>query len=134
MSRIVIALLTAALLLLAGCTGQRGDANKATGADNVVTEPVSNTNSRDFSITARQWQFDPDTIRVKQGDIVSLEITSIDVEHGFSIDEYDVSVKLQPGRTASVSFRADKTGTFRFYCSVFCGAGHQAMEGKLVVE
>jgi cytochrome c oxidase subunit 2 len=89
---------------------------------------------KEFDMTAKQWEFDPPTITVSQGDLVRLNISSIDVSHGFAIPEFGVNQRLEPNNTATVEFSADKKGTFRFFCSVICGAGHSDMSGTLVVE
>lgn len=87
-----------------------------------------------IAVSAKQWEFSPATITVKKGTKVTLNITSSDVAHGFDLSAFNVSANLEPGKTASVTFMADKTGTFPFFCSVFCGSGHGGMQGKLVVE
>lgn len=89
---------------------------------------------KEFLIIAKQWSFVPDTITVSKGDTVRLKITSVDVTHGFALPDFDVSVNLQPGEEEVIEFVADKEGTFRFYCSVFCGSGHSSMDGNLVVQ
>ena len=53
----------------------------------------------------------------------------MDITHGFAIDEYNVRVYIPPGETVTVSFVADKLGTFTYYCNVFCGVGHPNMHG-----
>lgn len=89
---------------------------------------------KEFTLTAKQWSFDPEEIRVKQGDKVRLKISSVDVEHGFFLPDFDVNVKLMPGKEKTVEFTADKKGEFTFFCNVLCGTGHSDMNGKLVVE
>ena len=89
---------------------------------------------KDFTITARQWQFDPSTITVQQGDMVKLSIQSMDVTHGFSLSAFGINEQLSPGKTVNIEFVADKKGTFPFACSVVCGSGHTGMRGTLVVE
>ena len=39
-----------------------------------------------------------------------------------------------PGQIARVSARFDKPGTYPFFCHEYCGLGHHAMFGKVVVE
>lgn len=95
-------------------------------------QPQPQTQS--FSLTAKQWVFEPETIRVKQGDTVRLSIQSIDVSHGFALPDFGINATLEPGKTETVEFVADKKGVFRFVCSVFCGAGHGDMQGTLIVE
>ena len=70
---------------------------------------------------------------VKKGDKVRLLVTSLDVPHGLSIPEYGINERLDPGKTVTVEFTADKTGSFTAFCSVFCGAGHSKMGGQIVV-
>ncbi|MFB6197307.1 MAG: cupredoxin domain-containing protein, partial [Halobacteriaceae archaeon] len=60
--------------------------------------------------------------------------TSKDVTHGFGIPALEVNKRLPPGKTVTVEFTADQTGTFRFLCTVVCGRGHGSMTGKLIVK
>lgn len=89
---------------------------------------------KEISMTAKQWEFIPGTITVNKGDRVKLQITSTDVTHGISLPAFGVNKRLPPGRTVEVEFTADRTGTFSFACSVYCGAGHGGMKGKLIVK
>lgn len=89
---------------------------------------------REFTMTAQRFSFNPSTITVNKGDTVKISITSTDVTHGFAISEFGINVQLLPGKTEIIEFIADKTGTFRFFCSVPCGSGHGRMSGQLVVE
>ncbi|OGH64138.1 MAG: hypothetical protein A2821_02530 [Candidatus Magasanikbacteria bacterium RIFCSPHIGHO2_01_FULL_41_23] len=89
---------------------------------------------KSFTLTAKNWEFSPSTISVKKGDTVKLTITSTDVEHGFALPEFNVNKKFKAGETVNVEFVADKSGSFPFTCSVFCGSGHKSMKGTLVVE
>jgi hypothetical protein len=74
-------------------------------------------------------------LRVKQGEFITLRLSSMDVVHGFSIPEYNISEIINPGETIVVEFSADRTGEFEFYCTArSCGPGHIDMRGKLVVE
>lgn len=88
----------------------------------------------EIDMIARQWDFEPATIRVKEGDRVKLNIKNIDVPHGIAIFEFDVNQRLPPGKTTTVEFTADKKGEHTFFCSVQCGTGHTGMRGKLIVE
>ncbi|MAE43288.1 hypothetical protein CMO93_05935 [Candidatus Woesearchaeota archaeon] len=98
----------------------------------VVVE--ANSQVKEFDMTAKQWEFIPSTITVNEGDTVKLNINNIDVTHGFRIAEFGVSERLSPGKTTTVEFTADKVGEYTFFCSVPCGSGHGAMNGKLIVE
>jgi cytochrome c oxidase subunit 2 len=87
-----------------------------------------------INVKARDWAFDPATITVKKGVPVTIVVTSEDVAHGFAILDFNVNLHVDAGQTAQVTFTPDKAGTFTFFCSVFCGQGHKAMKGTLVVE
>lgn len=86
-----------------------------------------------FRIEASQFQYTPETLQVHPGDHVTIDLVSTDVVHGLYIDGYDLNVTADPGQTASLSFVADRAGSFRFRCSVTCGALHPFMIGKLEV-
>ena len=75
-------------------------------------------------------------IEVSKGDQVVIKLRSADVTHGFSLKAFGIYMPkgIQPGRTVFVSFTADKVGTFKFMCNVFCGDIHQHMEGTLIVR
>ncbi len=82
--------------------------------------------------------FAPDVIRVNKGDTVIVHVTNTeqtrDELHGFAIDDYDINVVIDPGETKTVTFTADKSGVFAFYCTNFCSALHQEMQGYMLVK
>ena len=89
-------------------------------------------------MTAVRSHLTPDTIRVKEGDVVHFHITNVeqakDATHGFAIDAYNVNLSLEPGKHSDVTFVADRPGVFPFYCTEFCSALHLEMAGYLIVE
>ena len=95
--------------------------------------PVSAPQEKTFRIDARQFAYSPSELKVNRGDQVTIELVSNDVVHGLYVDAYNVFVIADPGQTATLSFVADKAGTFRFRCNVTCGAMHPFMIGKLTV-
>jgi heme/copper-type cytochrome/quinol oxidase subunit 2 len=88
---------------------------------------------RHFRIEASSFQYTPEAIHVNPGDHVTIDLVATDVVHGLYIDGYDLNVTADPGQTATLSFVADQSGSFRFRCSVTCGALHPFMIGKLNV-
>ncbi len=96
---------------------------------NIRTEPKTVI----IPIRAESFAFDPGVIHVNRGDQVVFELTSMDVVHGIHLDTYDISVLSDPGQTATLSFIADRSGSFNIRCSVTCGALHPFMIGKLKV-
>ncbi len=93
------------------------------------TAPVE----REFRIEASQYAYNPGEIAVNPGDTVTIRLVSTDVVHGIYVDGYGVSVKADPGQAATLTFVADKPGSFRLRCDVACGAMHPFMIGKLHV-
>ena len=88
---------------------------------------------RTFRIEAGQFAYSPYELKVNPGDTVNIQLVSTDVVHGLYMDGYDISIQADPGQTKTLSFVADKPGSFRFRCNVTCGAMHPFMIGKLNV-
>ena len=105
-----------------------------TQEQNPATQPETASDTVEMDVTAKQFEFVPSTIKVKQGQKVILHIKSLDVTHGFALPDYKINAYLEPGKEVTVEFVADKKGTFTFFCSVPCGSGHRSMKGTLVVE
>ncbi len=87
-----------------------------------------------FDLNARAFAFEPATVQVQRGDTVTIHLESLDAAHGLFIDGYDVNIQAEPGKSAEITFVADKEGKFKFRCSVTCGALHPFMIGELNVE
>jgi len=105
-----------------------------TSSSSLQTEPSSTPQLKEFSITAKQWEFSPSTITVNKGDTVRITIKSIDVSHGFHLPDFNINQQINPGKPVMVEFIADKTGNFPFSCSILCGKGHKGMTGELIVK
>lgn len=88
---------------------------------------------RTFVIDARQYAYSPSELKVNAGDTVTIQLVSTDVVHGLYVDDYNISVEADPGQSATLTFIADKSGSFRFRCNLTCGAMHPFMIGKLTV-
>ena len=97
------------------------------------TPTTRTVRTRTIRIEAAQFQYAPAVVSVNRGERVTLEVVATDVVHGLYLDGYDLQVTADPGQTARLTFVADRPGTFRFRCSVSCGALHPFMIGKLRV-
>lgn len=87
-----------------------------------------------FTVLGSNFEYDIKEMRVKQGDKVTITFRSAGGFHDWVIDEFDAATsQVQTDGETSVTFIADKTGTFEYYCSV---GNHRAngMVGKLIVE
>jgi nitrous-oxide reductase len=80
----------------------------------------------------------PTAIEVNEGDVVTVAITNIeqttDELHGFGLLDYNVNVVVDPGETKTFTFTASHKGVFPYYCTNFCSALHQEMQGYLIVK
>jgi len=80
----------------------------------------------------------PASVEVKQGDTVTFALTNIeqttDELHGFGLLDYNTNLVLDPGETKTVTIKVDKPGVFPYYCTNFCSALHQEMQGYLIVK
>ena len=87
-----------------------------------------------IDVTASQFKFEPATISVVEGDTVRLRLRSADRTHGIGIKAFRVKALIpKVGEAVIVEFVADRAGTFDITCSEYCGTGHRAMKGKLIV-
>ncbi len=95
---------------------------------------ASTPQARRIEINARQFAYEPAMLSVQRGDTITFHLESLDATHGLFVDGYDVNIQAEPGKSAEVTFVADKEGTFKFRCSVSCGTLHPFMIGELDVE
>jgi cytochrome c oxidase subunit II len=85
-------------------------------------------------MTVKKFEYSVKEIHAKKGVPVTIEITSEDRLHGFSIPDFGVRGDVKKGKTTKIAFTPDKTGTFDYLCDIFCGDGHGDVTGKLIVE
>jgi cytochrome c oxidase subunit 2 len=80
------------------------------------------------------WAFDPAAITIPAGSEVTFKVTSRDVTHGLYIEGTDLNAMILPGQITTLKHKFNTPGTYQFYCDEYCGASHQAMMGKIIVE
>lgn len=84
----------------------------------------------------RAWSWTPGTgtpITLPAGSHVTFYVTSADVLHGFEVQGTSINLTAIPGVVGHVNYTFDKPGTYYIICNEYCGAGHQAMLGKIVI-
>jgi len=95
-------------------------------------------NNVTVKMIAVRSSFEPNKIEVNQGDKVTIHLTNIeqttDELHGLGLAEYNINVVVDPGETKTIEFVAAKPGVFPYYCTNFCSALHQEMQGYLLVK
>lgn len=91
-------------------------------------------------MTSVRSHFSPDNIEgVKLGDEVYFHVTNLeqdwDVPHGFAVKgANNAELLIMPGETSTLKWVPDRTGIFPMYCTDFCSALHQEMQGYVRVS
>jgi plastocyanin len=109
------------------------DAMKGESASGAAME--EDGDEKIFTVTASPFKFDPAEIRVKKGDEVKIIFKNAGGMHDWVVDEFEGAhtKQIKSGETDTITFVADKAGTFEYYCSV--GNHRQmGMKGDLIVE
>jgi cytochrome c oxidase subunit 2 len=109
--------------------GAAGAALLAGSAVSVLAQPAE----RVIPVVARKFVFIPSEISVRKGEAVVLELTAPEVAMGFFAPALGLRALIVPGETARVHWTPDRAGRFDFLCDVFCGDGHEGMQGHLLV-
>lgn len=98
--------------------------------------------SLEVTVIGRQWlwQFKYNNgkttlneLYIPEGRPIKLVMTSEDVLHSFFVPQFRVKQDLVGGMYTYLWFTPTKTGTYDLYCTEYCGTGHSAMLGKVIV-
>jgi cytochrome c oxidase subunit 2 len=87
-----------------------------------------------IAVSAMKFEFLPETINLKKGEPVILELSSLDRTHGFKVPDLGLRADVLADTTVRVRVVPEKVGRFTFACDNFCGDGHEDMEGVIVVS
>ncbi len=99
-----------------------------------AVSPDATPGEASFTVLWSNYEYDIKEMRVKEGDTVTITFRSVGGFHDWVVDEFDAATEqVQTDGETSVTFIADKKGTFEYYCSV---GQHRAngMVGTLIVE
>ncbi|MEN9406837.1 MAG: hypothetical protein RLZZ455_53 [Candidatus Parcubacteria bacterium] len=99
------------------------------------SESAMSATEKSFTIESTSFKFNPTTITVKKGDKVTITLNNKTGMHDWVVDEFEEARTkvLSAGQSDTITFVADKAGTYEFYCSV--GNHRQmGMVGKLIVQ
>ncbi|HUG12235.1 MAG TPA: Sec-dependent nitrous-oxide reductase [Opitutaceae bacterium] len=106
--------------------------------DAAETGVVRDGNKVTVKMISIRSRFIPDRIDVREGDELTIHVTNVeqtsDMIHGLGIVEQNVNIVMDPGETKTVVLKMTKPGVFPFYCTNFCSALHQEMQGYLAVK
>ena len=121
-------------LIPADETSLAGSGNDELDTATGSSEMVVDENAQVFEVSASIFVFSLTVMKVKKGDPVRVVFTNDEGTHDWVLDEFDAKTEmLNAGESAEVTFVADETGEFEYYCSV---GQHRkmGMVGKLIVE
>ncbi|MFO1273305.1 MAG: cytochrome c oxidase subunit II [Rubrivivax sp.] len=95
----------------------------------VVHPPVGS----DVFLIARLWAWWP-ILELEQGKTYRLHLSSMDYQHGFSLQPENINIQVIPGYEHVVTITPNRAGTYAIVCNEFCGIGHHKMVSKLYVK
>ncbi len=105
--------------------GEEGD----TGVPIVAPPPGG-----DVYMIARLWEWWP-VIQLEKGQSYRLHISSLDWQHGFSLQPVNINLQVHPGLEHIITITPLEAGVYTVVCNEYCGAGHHTMTGRIrVVE
>ena len=105
-----------------------------------ASKVVRNGKRVDIYMTSIRSHFAPDNIEgVKIGDEVYWHVSNLeqdwDVPHGFAVKgAANAELLIMPGETQTLKWTPLKPGIYPFYCTDFCSALHQEMQGYIRVS
>jgi nitrous-oxide reductase len=94
--------------------------------------------SVDVRATLIRSHISPEKIEAEVGDTISIHLTNLeraqDETHGLTVDLMNVHASVAPGKTASITFKADREGIFPYYATKMASLLHLEMEGYLLIK
>ena len=95
----------------------------------VVKPPVGS----DVYLVARLWEWWP-ILELEVNQSYRLHISSMDWQHGFSLQPANINVQVRPGYDMVMTVTPNKSGEYSIICNEYCGIGHHNMVGKIYVK
>ena len=86
----------------------------------------------DIYLMASMWSWMP-VLELERGKQYTLHLSSVDVNHGFSLLPLNVNLQVVPGYDYGLLVTPTESGDFRIVCNEFCGIGHHTMVGRIIV-
>ncbi len=88
---------------------------------------------KEVYMLGRLWQWYP-ALKLKKGQTYRLHLSSVDWQHGFSLQPENINVQVIPGYEMVMKITPNKSGEFSVICNEYCGIGHHQMIGKIYVK
>jgi len=96
--------------------------------DNPYGLDISDPNSKDDII------FMDADLHLEINQPVKVELRSLDVLHNFYIPQFRAKMDMLPGIISYYWFTPEKKGDYEILCAEYCGTGHYAMRGRVLVD
>jgi cytochrome c oxidase subunit II len=87
----------------------------------------------DVYLIGRLWEWWP-LLEFERGKTYRLHISSMDWQHGFSLQPVNFNFQVVPGYEMVVTMTPDRAGEYTIVCNEYCGIGHHTMLGKIYVK
>ncbi|RMF60836.1 MAG: cytochrome C oxidase subunit II [Calditrichaeota bacterium] len=87
----------------------------------------------DVYLLGQMWRWYP-ILKLKVGQTYRLHISSVDLQHGLSLQPMNMNFQILPGYDHVLTITPTTKGTFSIICNEFCGIGHHLMTGRIIVE
>ena len=75
-----------------------------------------------------------DDLHIPLDQPIKVNLRSIDVLHDFYIPQFRAKMDMVPGTVTYYWFTPIRTGNFEILCMEYCGTGHYAMKGRVLVD
>ncbi|RIK39047.1 MAG: cytochrome C oxidase subunit II [Chloroflexi bacterium] len=103
----------------------------ATG-ENIGGIPVVAPPPGDVYLLSQRFQFRP-IITLQKGQTYRFLLSSLDVQHGFSLQPDNVNFQVLPGYVSAIELTPEEAGEYTLVCNEYCGLGHHLMIGRIIV-
>ncbi len=87
----------------------------------------------DVYLAGRMWQWFP-ILELKKGETYRIHLSSLDLQHGLSIQPLNMNFQVLPGYDYVVTVTPTQAGEYAVICNEYCLLGHHNMSGKIVVK
>ncbi len=87
----------------------------------------------DAYLKSQMWAWYP-VLKFKKGQTYRLHISSVDLQHGFSLQPMNMNFHIVPGYDHVLTITPTMAGEYTVVCNEFCGIGHHLMTGRILVE
>ncbi|GAA4005883.1 ba3-type cytochrome C oxidase subunit II [Comamonas faecalis] len=94
---------------------------------------VAPPEGEDIYLIGRLWNWWP-ILELEKGKTYKLHMTSMDYNHGFSLQPNNINIQVVPGYEHVIKITPNESGMYSIVCNEFCGIGHHEMVGRLYVK